>query len=184
MNFATETKLFLNEFLKNRKAVGSVIRSSSFLARKMTYGRSFKNAKTIVELGPGLGCITKRIVRSMHPLATLTTVEINPDFCRELRKRFAEPRVRVLNVGAEHMSRYIAEPVDYIASGIPLANLSEAEQTALFTEIRNVLAPKGVYVQFQYSLASLELLKKYFSVRLRFTPFNIPPAFVYMCRKQ
>ena len=64
-----------------------------------------------------------------------------------------------------------------------LLQTSGAEQESLFREISAVLAPAGVYVQFQYSLKSLYLLKKYFSVRLRFTLFNIPPAFVYVCRK-
>lgn len=184
MNFISETKLFLNGFFKNWKETGSVMPSSSFLARKMMNNPSFAKAKTILELGPGLGCVTEEIVRNMRPDATLTLVEINPVFCRELMKRFKEPQVRVLNISASQMSEYVREPVDYIISGIPLANLSNAKQSELFEAIRGVLAPAGVYVQFQYSFFSLRLLRKHFrSVAVRFTLFNIPPAFVYVCRK-
>ena len=184
MNFISETKLFVGAFLKNRKDVGSVISSSSFLARKMINDPSFANAGNIVELGPGLGCVTEEIVRRMHSEAVLTLVEINPDFCDELRKRFEEPRIRVLNISALEMSKFVREPVDYIISGIPIANLSDVKQSELFDAIRDALAPAGVYVQFQYSLLSLRLLRKHFhSVDIRFTLFNIPPAFVYVCHK-
>jgi phospholipid N-methyltransferase len=50
--------------------------------------------------------------------------------------------------------------------------------------VKEVLKPEGVYVQFQYALKSKKLMEKHFSkVSISFTPFNLPPAFVYACRK-
>ena len=182
MNFFTEIKVFISAFLKDHRTVGSVVGSSSFLARKMIGESSFNDARSIVELGPGLGGITKEILGAMHPDATLTIVEINPIFCRELKKQFNDARITVLNISANEMSRYISQPVDYLISGIPLANKKSVEQNELLTEIRKILAPTGVYVQFQYSLLSLGNLKKHFpSISLKFTPLNFPPAVIYIC---
>lgn len=176
--------MFLGGFLKNRKEVGSVVQSSPFLARGMVGDEAFAEARNILELGPGLGGITGEIVRRMRPDATLTLVELNGDFCRELRKRFAaDARVRVLNLSALALAKHSAEPADYIVSSIPLANMNAAAQEKLFDEVKKALAPKGVFVQFQYSVMSLGLLKKCFSsVGVRFTVLNFPPAFIYVCR--
>ncbi|MBM3257316.1 MAG: methyltransferase domain-containing protein [Candidatus Liptonbacteria bacterium] len=182
MKFLSETCLFVRQFLRNRREVGSVIPSSPFLVRTMLAVPSLAPARKILELGAGLGCMTEGIVRRMRPDASVTVVEVNPVFCRELRKRFTDPRVRVLNLSVFALAAHRTERFDCIISSIPLANFTPAEQERLVEEVTRVLAPDGVYVQYQYSLISLRLLRKRFrSVRVRFVPLNIPPAFVYIC---
>jgi phospholipid N-methyltransferase len=48
---------------------------------------------------------------------------------------------------------------------------------------KKVLGTTGTYIQYQYSLNALRKLKDTFkSVDLNFTPMNIPPAFVFVCK--
>ncbi len=184
MDFIKEAGIFLSEFARHRKEVGSIANSSRFLAKKMISDPAFREARRIVELGPGLGSITKQIVRQMHPDATLKVFETNKNFCEKLREKFADPRVTILNVSACSLSERLPYKADYIVSGIPLAVLGREEHLFLLREIEKTLDREGVFVQFQYSLASYRRLKQFFpSIEILFVPLNIPPAFVYVCRK-
>ena len=184
MPFYQDIRTFFGAFLKNRKETGSVTGSSRFLARKMVDHASFSSARSIVELGPGLGSITKEILRRMHSDATLFAFEVNTDFCRTLANRFQDSRFRLYNASADSVSRYISVKADYVLSGIPLANLSVHETASLLNEVEKILAPGGVFVQFQYSLLSYTRLKEHFKhISLRFTLLNIPSAFVYVCQR-
>jgi len=175
---------FLKGFLKNWREVGSVIPSSSFLANKMIGSIDFKKAKIIVELGPGLGCFTDKILEMMDRDAKLFVFEINPDFCNELKKN-KDSRLTVFNVSALDMAYHMREiKADYVISGIPLSTLADNSRSLLLKAIKNILSCGGVYIQFQYSLDSYKKLKSIFSgVALKFTLFNAPPAFVYRCVK-
>lgn len=175
---------FLKGFFKNWKEVGSVIPSSSFLVKKMTGPIDFKKAKVIVELGPGLGCITRKILEMMCEDAKLIIFETNSDFCHELKKNKDE-RFTVFNVSALDMAYHMKEMrVDYVVSGIPLSTLSDDSRLLLLKAVKNILSDGGVYIQFQYSLGAYKKLKSIFDkVILNFTFLNAPPAFVYQCVK-
>lgn len=175
---------FIKGFLKNWKEVGSVIPSSRFLADKMLEPIDFEKAKVIVELGPGLGCITYKILEMMREDAKLIIFEINSDFCRELNNS-KDSRLTVFNVSALDMAYHLKEiKADYVISGIPLTTLTDESSWLLLKAVKNILSEGGVYIQFQYSLSAYKKLKSLFSkVVLKFTLFNAPPAFVYQCVK-
>ncbi|KKR52484.1 MAG: putative phospholipid N-methyltransferase [Parcubacteria group bacterium GW2011_GWA1_40_21] len=175
---------FIKGFLKNWKEVGSIIPSSRFLANKMIDPIDFKKAKVIVELGPGLGCFTGKILEMMREDAKLLIFEINSDFCNELKKN-KDSRLAVFNVSALDMAYHLKEiKADYVISGIPLSTLVDDSRGLLLKAIKNILSGGGVYIQFQYSLGAYKKLKSLFSkVSFKFTLFNAPPAFVYQCVK-
>ena len=72
--------VFFQEFLKHPLQIGSIIPSSSFLERRILEIAGICSAKTIVELGPGTGGMTKAILRAMPQHARLLSIEINPHF--------------------------------------------------------------------------------------------------------
>jgi phospholipid N-methyltransferase len=74
------------------------------------------------------------------------------------------------------------EKVDYLISSLPLAILPKADLDVLFKKIPQYLINDGNFVQYQYSLNKYKFLKSVFnSVKLDFTPINLPPAFIYRC---
>ena len=76
------------------------------------------------------------------------------------------------------------ESVDVVISSLPLANFPFALKRDILQQCYDALKPSGLFIQFQYSLIDYKLLKKKFSsVERKFTPLNIPPAFIYVCRK-
>ena len=54
----------------------------------------------------------------------------------------------------------------------------------IIIEVNAQLNDQGEFIQFQYSLQSFKLFKKVFNkVSVRPCLFNMPPAFVYSCKK-
>lgn len=176
---------FLKEFFKDSKQVGSVAPSSRSLQRKMVSKVDFENARCIVELGAGEGCITREIIRRMGKDTILLSFELHEGFVKD-HLQFDDPRVHVINDSAEHIRKYLAEHglshADYILSSLPLTNFPKSLKESIIDEAIQSLAPGGIYMQYQYSTTALKLLKsKFQKVKMGFTPINIPPAFVYTC---
>jgi phosphatidylethanolamine/phosphatidyl-N-methylethanolamine N-methyltransferase len=176
---------FLREFLKRGNKVGSVAPSSRFLVRKMVAHLDLKHAKVVVELGPGEGCITREIVKRLGPDTHLFVFEMNTQFVEEFLL-FDNPHVHVINDSAEHIRKYVEEAgftqVDYIISSLPLTIFPVELKEKIISEAVSLLKAGGIYRQYQYSTSALKLLKSRFTkVKLDYTPFNIPPAFVYTC---
>ncbi len=163
--------------------------SSRFLAKKMLHQVDFKQARVIVELGPGTGVFTDRIIQMMSKEAILLVFELNDDFYESLHKRIQDPRVHIIHDTAEKIEFYLKElnidKADVVISSLPLANFpSELRQSILSTS-HNSLHKLGKYIQFQYSLQSRRQIKSMFhEVEISFTPFNFPPAFIYTCKKE
>ena len=63
--------------------VGSVVPSSKFLSRKMLDHLNFKQAKLVVELGPGTGVFTQRIIEKLDEESKLLVIELNDAFYRD-----------------------------------------------------------------------------------------------------
>ena len=174
--------VFLKGFLKNWREVGSPIPSSRHVARRICKLMDFQQARTVVEIGAGTGVITQEILSSLRPDARLIVFEVNNDFCERLR-RIGDPRLIVHNVSALQMQTVLAERADHVVSGIPIATLSKNAFSQLCAAVKEVLEPRGVFIQLQLSLFSYGKLKHFFQeVNIGFTWRNTPPAFMYCCR--
>jgi len=141
-------------------------------------------ARCVVELGAGTGPYTGEILKQLRPDARFLAFEIDPDLAAVLSERFEDPRLRVINDSAANMENYLnGTKVDAIVSAIPFTSLLEDAKQDVFREVSQVLAPEGVMVQIQYStVLQEELTQRFASVRRRFSPLNVPPAFLYACR--
>ena len=170
------------------KTSGSITPSSRFLANKMLKQIDFSEANVIVELGPGNGVITKRILKKMHPNAVLICFEINDHFYQQLKK-IDNPQLKVLNASAEKIEEEL-EKLGYtkschIISSLPLTNIPDPISKNILQKSYDNLDVNGTFIQYQYSLSYFKKLKAVFneSISLGFEVFNIPPAFIYRCKK-
>jgi phospholipid N-methyltransferase len=142
----------------------------------------FSRARVCVEVGAGTGAITREILNSLRGDAKLIVFEVNKDFCEQLRAA-NDSRLIVHNVSAYEMDTILAEKADYVVSGIPLAVLSKPEFARLYSAVRAVLDPGGVFIQVQLAPVSYGRLRRCFrDVKVGFTWRNTPPAFLYHCR--
>lgn len=179
---------FFKEALKNIKTLGTVTPSSRFLSKRMIKSIDFSNADIIVELGPGNGAITKYILKNLSSKAKLICFEINDNFYQQLND-LNNPQLIVIKSSAEKIDEELKkldiEKVSYIVSSLPLTIIPEEISNEILSKAYNILEDKGTFIQYQYSLSYLKKLKKVFkeSISLEFEPLNIPPAYIYRCKK-
>ncbi len=197
MSFRT----FAAEALADYKTTGAVAPSSRYLARAMLRPLTFRPGCVVVELGPGTGVMTRALLDALPPDGTLFAFEISSRFHAFLKKKFPDKRLVLLQTGAEHLSKELhqrgCKHVDAVVSSLALGFFSDAERHALLESLVRVMDEHSVYTQYQY-IQGLELkegkfrrfsirplLSQYFdSVTCKTVWRNIPPAFVFACRKK
>ena len=175
---------FLKNALEDIKTPGSIASSSRFLVSKLLEKIDFSQTKSIVEFGAGLGSVTFPILQNMSPQAQFLSFEINNNFLESLAK-IKDSRFKLINDSAANLCDYVEnESVDVIVSSLPLKNIDDQIKEEIIKASLLGLKKGGLYIQYQYSLSDYSWLKKHFEeVELDFTALNIPPAFVYICKK-
>ena len=94
-----EFKEFVTEIKNQPQSIGAVMPSGDRLADLITEQASLESARTIVEIGPGTGVFTKRIVKKVPKNATYFAIELNEAFATALEEQF--PDVPVYQDSAE-----------------------------------------------------------------------------------
>jgi phospholipid N-methyltransferase len=180
--------LFFKRVLANPRQVGYIVPSSPFLTR-MTAGMiDFEHALTVVELGPGEGCHSRRILRRLRPDARLLLLELDPHFASHLSCQFADdPRVTVIQGNALDLAELLAAQnvlhPDCIVSGIPFTIMERGLRDSLIASIAGVMGPQSRFITYQATLQLAE--NSWFSlVRKRHCLFNVPPLFVLELRRK
>ncbi|MGC1451911.1 MAG: rRNA adenine N-6-methyltransferase family protein [Candidatus Sulfotelmatobacter sp.] len=178
--------LFARNFFKYPSMLGSVIPSSRFLVKDLMAQLEWDRARVLVEFGPGVGTITREVLKRMRPDAVLLVIELNEEFVHYLKVTIRDPRLRVIHGSAAHVRRILSEqglaPADSIISSIPYSLLPETLRQEIVAESRLALKERGSMLVFQYNRTLLPYLKSSFStVRLNFQLFNILPALIFHC---
>jgi phosphatidylethanolamine/phosphatidyl-N-methylethanolamine N-methyltransferase len=176
--------IFFKQAIMDLKQTGALIPSSRFLAAKMTSGIDFNQKLHIVELGAGQGIITRHILSQMNRQSRLTSYEINPYLFNEM-DNLNDNRLNVkMNSVMNLPDSFQKDSLDFIISGIPLANMEKETKAQLINICYRTLKPGGSFIQFQYSLQDYQSIKQAFdNIRLGFTLLNLPPAFIYYAQK-
>lgn len=189
MNIKTwveEKSVFLYKFLCSPKQVGSITPSSRDLAKAMLQPIQWNRTCAIAELGAGTGAITKFIPSAARPETKVILFEKDTYLRRRLETRYpdyacyADCLLLEDAIEQEGIGR-----LDCIISGLPFFNFHQEVRDQLIQQIIATLKDDGLFIAFQYSQQMRKQLKEYFEIEtIRFVPLNIPPAFVYICRKK
>lgn len=181
----TDRIAFLNKFIMKPRKIGSITPSSSFLSNKMLSALSWEQIDTIVELGAGTGVFTKYIANHKKESCQVFVIERDFTMRKALRNNYPE-----FHYGAKAeklrwlLHRNNIAQVDCIISGLPFSAFSECQRIEIMQAVYRSLKPGGIFIAFQYSLKMRKMLKKNFSkVHIDFVLLNMPPAFVYYCKK-
>ncbi len=180
-----ERLLFFNKFMKEPGKIGSITPSSEFLARKLLLDLPWKEIDTLVELGAGTGVFTQFIAQHKGPDCQVFVIEQDDAMRNMLQRQY--PWFQ-FGCHAERLHKLLYKfdlvAVDCIVSGLPFAAFSEEMREKIVVEIKRSHRSGGIFVAFQYSLQMYKLLQKHFSeVEIGFELLNMPPAFVYHCKK-
>lgn len=188
---------FLQEFLRSPLELGTCFTSSPSLSRAMVRGLDLAGARCVVELGPGTGPLTQRILEQIPSGCTFFAIERNAGLAELLHKRW--PRLSVHVDDAANIREICAshgiEPggVDAVVSSIPFLLLPPPVQAQILHEVAGVIRPGGGFTTVTYRAEGLlpgvkpfrRLLEAEFSnvSGPRAVIANVPPAFVYRCTK-
>jgi phospholipid N-methyltransferase len=144
-----------------------------------------KDALYLIELGSGEGCVTRAIESHVTDDCTILSFEINQKLLK--MNKSSRKNTKLINDNAMNIETHLGKDkmnVKCIVSSLPFASIGKNDTHAILSVIANNLHPEGKFIQYQYSLLSKNDLKKHFSqVKIKFIPLNIPPAFVYICKK-
>ena len=153
-----ESALFFREFVRNFHTTGAILPSGRFLAAALArfVANHSPGPKRILEVGPGTGAVTRRIIRHMGRTDRLDLVELNGAFVERLDHRFrAEPafqavadRARVLHCPVEELPP--GQSYDVIVSGLPLNNFAVADVERMLAAMTGRLAAGGTLSFFEY----------------------------------
>lgn len=177
--------LFIGQSIKNIVKIGSIFPSSSQLARRVS--RHIKG-QVIIELGPGTGVFTREILKKIPSDGKLICIESNFSFADHLREEIIDPRLQIIVGDALALGDILknigVSQVDCVVSGLPIGNFTKRDKQQILQEIYNCLNSGGVFIQFEYFLAAIKSIKKFFPrTDISYEIFNIPPAFVIECQK-
>ena len=187
---------FVSAFLRHPIATGAIAPSSVHLAQEMVNWVDWAQVKVCVEFGPGTGACTPSILQTMQQGTRFLAVELNAQFADTMARKF--PQVETLCRSVAEIeeicdARGITH-IDCIICGLPWAAFSGALQRFLMRAVLARLSEGGYFATFAYLQGTLlpagvrfaELLQESFSEvqRSRTVWRNLPPAFVYQCRKR
>ena len=178
--------LFARNFFKYPSMLGSIVPSSRFLVKDLMNQIDWDRARIVVEFGPGVGTITRELLKRMRSDAMLVVIELNEEFVEYLANSIHDSRLRVVHGSAAQVRLILTEyglpPADYIISSLPYSLLPEGARREIVVESREALKAQGSLLVFQYTRSLLPYLKSSFSsVKLDFQPLNILPALIFHC---
>jgi phospholipid N-methyltransferase len=161
------------EWLTNRKIEGTFSSGSGFTTWRTSQGKGSRKQ-----------CLDS-LNDQIHPKTHVFVFEQDPHLRDLLLHRFPylHHADRAEKLG-EVLERHGIGQADCILSSLPFTNFPKKMRQAILNEVTERLVPDGMFIAYQYSLHILPLLRERFHrVSFRVVLWNLPPAFVYICRE-
>lgn len=186
---------FLKAFLRRPSTMGAIAPSSERLGAVLASVVPRTGTPTVVELGPGTGAVSAVIARRLPPGSRHLAVELDPAMVAHLRR--AHPDLEVVPGDARRLPELLAERgvtrADAVVCGLPWALFDDRTQAELLAGISAVIGDDGAFTTFAYlhgmALPAAQrfrstLRRTFDEVQVSATVWrNLPPAFVYVCRR-
>lgn len=204
---AAELLQFVSLGLQKNATVGALFECSEYtgqelIKRMKELQESSDNACSIIEVGAGQGAVSKVIIENLRPQDTLVLVELMPEFCDVLRKKFpAEqfPNVRIINENI--LDHAPAKQYDVCICTLPFNGFTPQLTQAILQKIQDIIKIKGYFSYVAYAflptiryyllkwgnsrkeffqqLSLMQNLNKRFQFERSLVWRNIPPIFIH-----
>jgi len=175
---------FFLSWMSSPRRVGAIAPSGAALADLITREITATTGP-ILELGPGTGAFTYKLLKRGVRPQDLTLIEYGSDFMKLLQMRF--PGARVLWMDAARLATqrlYDGAPVGAVVSGLPLLNMPTRKVISIVSGAFSYVRPGGAFYQFTYGMSCPIPRPVLDRLGLRATLvdrafLNVPPAAVY-----
>ena len=185
----TSIKSFTQQFIQDKKMIGSITPSWRYLVKKIVKRINFSRDKIIVELGPGTGAFTFKIIEKLKEDSIFLVFELNETFYNHCKRRFHnEDRLHLVHGSVLEFEKILETQkisnVDYFISSLPLSLFEKSAINSIIGKVIPLMNNDGMFVQYLYSFNRYKLLKKQFNqVTMDMTLLNLPPAIIFKCKK-
>ena len=187
-----DTLEFIRAAIRRPLEVSTVFPTSQYLARRLLDATKISEAKSVVELGPGTGAITKYLRPRLNGRNGYLGIEVDPPMVGFLRREYSDLRFEI-GLAESLKDLVAAESVDVVVSSLPWTIFPSDVQVRTIDSIYRSLRTGGVFVTYvcvnamiyPQARAFIQRLEDRFS-RVRRSDLewrNIPPAFVYTALK-
>ena len=204
--------VFYSESFSNFGTVGAIAPSSALLARAIVHPLQDRpeHPISVLEVGPGTGAFTARILKCLGAGDTLDIYELNPRFHRYLTRFLQRQDLQDRGVlcRLHHADiRGMKQPkqYDFIISGLPFNSFDAQTVDEILEILMSHLTATGVFAYFEYSLthrfrgrflkppardrlrevgATVRNFIRKHQFRSRQVWWNLPPAKARYCRKR
>ncbi|MCE5293287.1 MAG: methyltransferase domain-containing protein [Chlamydiales bacterium] len=144
---------FLGEFILHPTRVGAILPSSEGLAKEISseIPKDLKaTPRLILEVGPGTGIFSDKIIKRMNPQDELHLVEFDETFANQLKERYKHiSNVKVIQGDIlQHENKGVQ--YDYVISGLPLNGFKADFVSRVFDKFTQLTKPGGKISYFEY----------------------------------
>ena len=177
--------LFLGSMILHPRRVGAVWPTSRRAVRDLLDMEDLSGAGIVVEFGTGTGVYTEEVLKRLGPDGVFLAFEVDRRLAHAVATRLPDPRLTVINDSAENVGRYLSGcKADAVVSSLPFTTLPKGLKQEILEAAFEALRPGGSMLVLQYSKNIVADLERLFGrIRRRFSPLNVPPAFLFACEK-
>lgn len=179
---------FFGTWMRHPLSMGAVAPSSARYCATMVAAATTHLDGPVLELGPGLGNVTRALLDAGVDPSRITSIEYDPDFARTLRQRF--PEVNVVHGDGLDLDKTFADGGERrfaaILLAIPIVQFPQERRQALLASYFRRLLPGGNVTQLSY-LWKPPVKPVPGAFRASGSPIvwdNIPPARVWIYERE
>lgn len=171
------------QYTKNIFTTGAISETSREVEIEIC-NRLDSEGKIFVEFGMGLGNITKEILTRIPSDAKLYSFEVNSEFCQKVEESISDPRLIIINDGAENIRKHVQEEVDNMVSSMPFTFFSKEKTDLILGESKSMLKNGGFFSQILYSKIHYKKFSSAWDACEMIKTSNFPAGFIYHCSKK
>jgi len=148
---------FAWEYLKHPGQVGAVFECSQAVAHElMRYAKEVKEPKKILEIGAGMGAVSKVICyRYLKPGDRLDVVEVNPEYCVHLRRKLMRKEFPNVHVHCTDVLQFKTEiKYDFIICTLPFNSFPNGLVKQLHDQLKKFAKPDAHFSYVEYMVLS------------------------------
>lgn len=139
--------------------------------------------KIIIEYGMGHGNITREILKIISPTSKVYSFEVKKSFCDHVSQTIDDPRLVIINDGAENIAKHVKENIDAVIGSIPYSFFSKEKSREIIQSTYNKMVNNSYYSQVLYTKFNFKKFQPIFDHCLIKKLKNTPTEYIYHCRK-
>lgn len=170
-------------FTKNIGVTGAVTETSKKVEAAISAAVPQESGKVLVEYGMGHGNITQHILDQMSSDSKLYAFEVNKDFCEHVAQTIDDPRLIIVNDGAQNLKKHVKEPIHFFVSTIPFTFFSKELAETIIETSYDALEDGYYFCQVLYSKLHFKKFESVFPTCQLRRVFGLPMEYIYYCQK-